>query len=54
MSLRVPTATVSIVDFVATVRKETTKEAINAAFQEAAAGPLKGILAITNEPLVLK
>ncbi len=52
MSLRVPTATVSIVDFVATVRKETTKEAINAAFQEAAAGPLKGILAITNEPLV--
>ena len=52
MSLRVPTATVSIVDFVATVRKETTKEAVNAAFKEAAAGPLKGILTITDEPLV--
>ncbi|HLJ35344.1 MAG TPA: type I glyceraldehyde-3-phosphate dehydrogenase [Ktedonobacteraceae bacterium] len=52
MSLRVPTATVSIVDFVATVRKETTKEAINAAFKEAAAGPLNGILDIIDEPLV--
>ena len=52
MSLRVPTITVSIVDFVATVRKETTKEAVNKAFEEAAAGPLKGILAITHEPLV--
>src|SRR5690348_1257864 len=44
MSLRVPTVTVSVVDFVATVRKETSKDAINAAFKEAAAGPLKGIL----------
>jgi len=52
MSLRVPTVTVSIVDFVAIVRKETTKDAVNAAFKEAAAGPLKGILAITDEPLV--
>ncbi len=52
MSLRVPTITVSIVDFVATVRKETTKEAVNAAFEEAAAGPLNGILAVTYEPLV--
>ena len=52
MSLRVPTATVSIVDFVATVRRETTKEAINAAFKEAAAGPLNGILDIIDEPLV--
>lgn len=52
MSLRVPTATVSIVDFVATVRKETTKEAINAAFKQAAAGPLNGILDIIDEPLV--
>jgi glyceraldehyde 3-phosphate dehydrogenase len=52
MSLRVPTATVSIVDFVATVRKETTREAINAAFKEAAAGPLNGILDIIDEPLV--
>ncbi len=52
MSLRVPTVTVSIVDFVATVRKEATKEAINEAFKAAAAGPLKGILDYTEEPLV--
>jgi glyceraldehyde 3-phosphate dehydrogenase len=52
MSLRVPTVTVSVVDFVATVRKETSKDAINAAFKEAAAGPLKGILDYTEEPLV--
>ena len=52
MSLRVPTVTVSVVDFVATVRKETTSAEINAAFQAAANGPLKGILAYTDEPLV--
>ncbi len=52
MSLRVPTITVSVVDFVATLRKEVTKEAINEAFKEAAAGALNGILAITDEPLV--
>jgi len=52
MSLRVPTVTVSMVDFVATVRKETTKEGVNNAFKEAAAGPLKGILEFTEEPLV--
>lgn len=52
MSLRVPTLTVSVVDFVATVHKEASKEAVNAAFKAAAAGPLKGILDITEEPLV--
>ncbi len=52
MSLRVPTLTVSIVDFVATVRKETSKEAVNEAFKAAAAGALKGILDYTEEPLV--
>lgn len=52
MSLRVPTVTVSMVDFVATVRKETSREAVNEAFKAAAAGPLKGILAFTDEPLV--
>ncbi len=52
MSLRVPTVTVSVVDFVATVRKEATRDSINAAFKEAADGPLKGILAINEEPLV--
>src|SRR3989442_650982 len=52
MSLRVPTVTVSMVDFLATVRKKTTKEAVNNAFKETAAGPLKGILEFTEEPLV--
>ncbi len=52
MSLRVPTVTVSVVDFVATLRKETTKEEVNEAFKQAAAGALKGILAYTDEPLV--
>src|SRR6266513_1055587 len=49
MSLRVPTITVSVVDFVATLRKETTKEAVNDAFKQAAAGSLKGILGYTEE-----
>lgn len=52
MSLRVPTVTVSVVDFVATLNKETSVEAINNAFKEAAAGSLKGILGYTDEPLV--
>ncbi len=52
MSLRVPTVTVSVVDFVATVRKEASKEAVNDAFKQAAAGPLKGLLDYTEEPLV--
>jgi len=52
MSLRVPTVTVSVVDFVANVRKEVTKDEINQAFKDAAAGPLKGILGYTDEPLV--
>jgi len=52
MSLRVPTVTFSVVDFVATLRKETTKEAVNDAFKRAAAGPLKGILEFSDEPLV--
>lgn len=55
-ALRVPTPTVSIVDFVATVEKPTTKEELNQVFIEAANGPLKGILGVTNggynEPLV--
>jgi len=55
-SLRVPTPTVSIVDFTATVEKPTTKEELNAAFIEAANGPMKGILGFTTgeygDPLV--
>jgi len=52
MSLRVPTVTVSVVDFVATTRKEVTRDSVNAAFKEAASGPLKSILDINEEPLV--
>ncbi|HEY1168851.1 MAG TPA: type I glyceraldehyde-3-phosphate dehydrogenase [Candidatus Limnocylindrales bacterium] len=51
-SLRVPTPTVSIVDFAVELRDETTAEAINGAFRTAAAGSLKGILGVSDEPLV--
>ncbi len=52
-SLRVPTADVSSVNLIATVEKPTTVEAVNAAFKTAAAsGPLKGILEVSEEPLV--
>ena len=52
LSLRVPTPTVSVVDFVADVEKPLTKEALIAAFDAAAAGPMKGILGVCHEPLV--
>jgi glyceraldehyde 3-phosphate dehydrogenase len=52
LALRVPTATVSVVDFVATLRESASREAVNTAFKQAAAGRLKGILAYTEEPLV--
>jgi len=52
MSLRVPTVTVSVVDFVSTVRRETTKDEVNDAFKAAASGALKGILDYSEEPLV--
>jgi glyceraldehyde 3-phosphate dehydrogenase len=52
MSLRVPTVTVSVVDFVITTRKEASVETVNNAFKEAAAGPLKGILDYNEEPVV--
>jgi glyceraldehyde 3-phosphate dehydrogenase len=55
-SLRVPTPTVSVVDFTAVLEKSTTKEELNAAFEEAANGALKGILGVTHgeagDPLV--
>jgi len=51
-SLRVPTPTVSIVDFAVELAKETTTAEINDAFRAAAAGPLKGILGVSDEPLV--
>jgi glyceraldehyde 3-phosphate dehydrogenase len=52
MALRVPTATVSICDFTAVLEKGTSAEEINAAFQTASEGKLKGLLGITEEPLV--
>jgi glyceraldehyde 3-phosphate dehydrogenase len=52
IAVRVPTPDVSIVDFVAVLGKRTSAEEVNAAFKRAAAGPLKGILGVTDEPLV--
>ncbi len=52
MAFRVPTSTVSVVDFTAILAKEASKEEINAAMKAAAEGPMKGILAYTEEPLV--
>ena len=51
-ALRVPTPTVSIVDFVAEVEKTVSVEELNAAFKEAAEGKMKGILGFSEEPLV--
>ena len=52
MALRVPTANVSLVDLTCVVEKPTSREEVNAAFKKAADGPLEGILAISDEPLV--
>ncbi len=52
VSLRVPTPDVSIVDLTAEVEKKTTIEEVNAAFKEVARGALKGILEVSDEPLV--
>jgi glyceraldehyde 3-phosphate dehydrogenase len=43
---------VSVVDFTATVRRETSVEELNDAFRAAAAGPMAGILGVSDEPLV--
>src|SRR4051794_4185327 len=51
-AMRVPTPNVSVVDFVAVTKKPATNEGVNAALKEAAEGPMKGILAYTEEPLV--
>ena len=51
-ALRVPTSTVSIVDFTAQVEVPTTSEELRQAFRDAADGPMKGILAAVDEPLV--
>jgi glyceraldehyde 3-phosphate dehydrogenase len=52
VSLRVPTPDVSVVALTVEVEKATTAEAVNAAFREYAAGSMKGVLAVSDEPLV--
>ena len=52
MAFRVPTATVSVTDFVAVLRKDASVDDINDAYQEAAANGLNGILAFSTEPCV--
>ncbi|MBS4213258.1 MULTISPECIES: type I glyceraldehyde-3-phosphate dehydrogenase [Neobacillus] len=52
MAMRVPTPNVSIVDLVAELEKDVTVDEINSALKEAAEGPLKGILAYSDLPLV--
>ncbi len=52
MAIRVPTANVSIVDLVAELKKGASEGQVNDAMRAAAAGPLKGILQCSDEPLV--
>ncbi len=51
-SLRVPTPTVSVVDFTAELERPASVEELNDAFRSAAVGPMKGILGVSDEPLV--
>jgi glyceraldehyde 3-phosphate dehydrogenase len=52
LAIRVPTPTVSLVDFVAVTEREATKDAMIAAFEDAANGRMKGVLGVSHEPLV--
>lgn len=52
IALRVPTPNVSVVDLVVQVEKQTFAEEVNAAFREAANGAMKGVLAVSDDPLV--
>jgi glyceraldehyde 3-phosphate dehydrogenase len=52
IAMRVPTANVSVVDLAVLVDKSTSAQEVNAAFTDAANGPLKGILQVSTEPLV--
>jgi glyceraldehyde 3-phosphate dehydrogenase len=51
-ALRVPTPTVSIVDFVVELERSATVDEVNAAFRTAADGDMEGILGVSDEPLV--
>ena len=52
LAVRVPTPTGSLVDFVAILKKEVTKEEVNAAMKLAAQGPMKGVLEFCEDPIV--
>ncbi|MEX2472496.1 MAG: type I glyceraldehyde-3-phosphate dehydrogenase [Gemmatimonadota bacterium] len=52
MAIRVPTPDVSLVDLVAELEKDVTAEDVNAAFEKAAEGRMKGVLGVSHEPLV--
>ncbi len=52
MAIRVPTPNVSLVDLTVMLNKSATADEINKAFSEAASGPLQGVLAVSDEPLV--
>jgi glyceraldehyde 3-phosphate dehydrogenase len=52
VAIRVPTPNVSLVDLTAQIGRSATAEEINAAFKAAAAGPMKGVLMVTDEELV--
>ncbi|HEC44557.1 MAG TPA: type I glyceraldehyde-3-phosphate dehydrogenase [Bacteroides sp.] len=52
LAVRVPTPTGSLVDLVAVLDREVTKEEVNAAIKAAAEGPMKGILEYTEDPIV--
>jgi glyceraldehyde 3-phosphate dehydrogenase len=52
LALRVPTPTVSVIDFVCNTEKNVDKDKVNEAFEQAAQGPYKGIIEYCKEPLV--
>ncbi len=52
MAFRVPTSTVSVTDFVATLNRDASADDVNEAYQDASSGALEGLLAYTDEPLV--
>jgi glyceraldehyde 3-phosphate dehydrogenase len=52
MAIRVPTPNVSLVDLTVVLEKAADAKTVNEAFRKAASGPLKGILAVSDEPLV--
>tara|TARA_Y100001935_G_scaffold255376_1_gene268044 strand:+ start:3927 stop:4946 length:1020 start_codon:yes stop_codon:yes gene_type:complete len=52
MAMRIPTPDGSVVDLVAELRRDVTKEEVNAALKSAAIGPMKGVLEYSEEPLV--